>query len=314
MSDNSILTRLKSKIEELYSLKRVNAHLEDVSNTLAEKYKELEQITSQLKKEEKDVKSLENKGFRPLFYKILGDKEKQLETERQEYLAVSLKYNALREEIDIIEYEKDLLQKKSISFPKVKKEVEDLKRHRQEELLNSGNPKREEVALVLKKYDHSVILGKEIAEAITASSNAYKNLDGLTGILRQALDWGRWRGRNSSGYAEMMKRSKLSEASRALAVTQRSLDYFAKEMSDLGETNMRLTLNFNELNKFTDYFLDNLITDWIIQQKIKNTLNSVLVVKDKVDRIKQSLDKEFQNNKQNLAELLKERDRILLSQ
>jgi len=53
-------------------------------------------ITAQLKKEEKDVKQLENKGFRPLFYKILGDKEKQLEKERQEYLAVLPFNNLLR--------------------------------------------------------------------------------------------------------------------------------------------------------------------------------------------------------------------------
>lgn len=313
MSDISILAQLKAKIEELYSLKRVNAHLDDVKSKLDQQYLHLDSITVQLKKEEKDVKQLENKGIKPLFYRILGDKEKQLETERQEYLAVSLKYNALREEIEVLEYEKDLLLKKSLSFPKVKKEVEDLKSARQKELLNSNHPKSGEVALVLKKYDNSILLGKELSEAIAAAKNAHKNISALSIILRQALDWGKWHGRNSPAYAEMMKRSKLSEASRALAVTQRSLDYFAKEMSDLGETNMRFTINFNEINKFTDYFLDNLITDWIIQQKIRNTINSVLVVKDKIDRVNQSLTKEHQNNSQTLTQLLKERDRILTS-
>jgi len=313
MADITILDQLRSKIEEFHSLKRVNAHLEDVSNNLSNKYKELELITTQLSKEEKDVKQLENKGFRPLFYKILGDKEKQLEKERQEYLAVSLKYNSLREEIDVMEFEKDLLSKKATSFSAVKQSVEDLKKARQKELLQSNNPKRQEVALVLNKYDESVVLGRELTEAATAATNAHKNLHGLAGILQQALDWGRWHGRNSPGYTQMMKRSKLSEASRGLAVTQRSLDYFAKEMRDLGETNMRFTLNFNELNKFTDYFLDNLITDWIIQQKIRNTLSSVLVVKDKIERIHQSLSVESKNNTENLNELLKERDRILLS-
>ena len=313
MSNVSILTQLKSKIEELQSLIRVNAHLEDVTTTLTDKYKELGLITTQLKKEEKDVKQLENKGFKPLFYKILGDKEKQLEKERQEYLAVSLKYNSLREDIEVLEFEKDLLLKKSLTFPNFKKEVEILKKTRQEELLSSDNPKRGEVALILKKYDQSVVLGKELSEAINASDKALKNLFALSNILKQALDWGRWHGRNSPGYAEMMKRTKLSEASRALAVTQRSLDYFAKEMRDLGESNMRFTLNFNELNKFTDYFLDNLITDWIIQQKIRNTLNSVLVVKDKIDRIMQSLVRDHKNNKQNLEKLLIERDNILTS-
>lgn len=313
MSDISILAQLKSKIEEFHSLKRVNVHLEEVKSKLAKQYQELEKITVQLKKEEKDVEKLENKGIRPLFYKILGDKEKQLETERQEYLAISLKYNALREEIEVLEYEKDLLQKKSLDYPKIKTEVESLKKERQAELLQSGNPRRGEVALVLQKYDNAVVLGKELTEAIESAEHAFKNLGGLSQILRQAMDWGRWQGRGQSGYAEMMKRTKLSEASRALAITQRSLDHFTKEMEDLGEKNMRFILNFHELNKFTDYFLDNLITDWIIQQKIRNTLNSVLVVKDKISRINQSLKIEHNNNSQNLSELLKERDNILLS-
>lgn len=310
----SILEQLKAKIEEFQGLSRVSAHLEDVKANLVKKYKELEHISTKLKKEEKDVQDLEKRGFKPLFYKILGDKEKQLETERQEYLAVSLKYNALKEEIEVIEFEKDLLLKKSLNFTRVKKERDQLKVAREQELLSSENPRlRDEIRLVLNKYDQSILLGKELNEAFDAGEVAHKNLSALAQILGQALDWGRWGGRSHPAHAEMMKRSKMAEASRALAVTQRSLDFFAKEMADLGEDSMRFRLNFNELNKFTDYFLDNLITDWIIQQKIKNTLNSVLSVKDKISRIGQSLSKEMDSNNKNQAKLLLQKDQLILT-
>jgi len=55
MADITILGQLRTKIEEFHSLKRVNAHLSDVSDNLSNKYKELDVITKQLKKEEKDV-------------------------------------------------------------------------------------------------------------------------------------------------------------------------------------------------------------------------------------------------------------------
>ena len=314
MSNLSILDQLKNKIEEFQALTRVSAHLEDVKISLVKKYEDLQNISTRLKKEEKDVQDLEKRGFKPLFYKILGDKEKQLETERQEYLAVSLKYNSLKEEIELLEFEKDLLLKKSLTYSKVKKEMELLKKQREQELLQSDNPiLRDEVKLVLGKYDQSVRLAKELDEAFVAGENAHKNLNKLTAILKQALDWGRWGGRSNPMHAEMMKRSKMAEASRALAITQRSLDFFAKEMADLGENNMRFTLNFNELTKFTDYFLDNLITDWIIQKKIRNTLNSVLSVKDKISRIGQSLAREIETNKNQQKELLTKKDQLILS-
>ena len=314
MSNLSTLDQLKAKIEEFHALGRVSSHLEDVKEKLVNKYKELQVISTKLKKEEKDVQSLEKGGFKPLFYKILGDKEKQLETERQEYLAVSLKYNSLKEEIELLEFEKDLLLKKSLNYTKIKKEMESLKKQREQELLTSDNPKlRDEVKLVLTKYDHSIRLGKELDEAFEAGEKAHKNLSALSQILSQALDWGRWGGRSHPAHAEMMKRSKMAEASRALAVTQRSLDFFAKEMADLGEDNMRFTLNFNELNKFTDYFLDNLITDWIIQQKIRNTLNSVLSVKDKISRIGQSLAKEIETNTSQQKQLIQQKDQLILT-
>lgn len=314
MSKLPILDQLKLKIEEFQSLSRVSAHLEDVKAKLVNKYKELEHVGSQVKKEEKDVNDLQKRGFKPLFYKILGDKEKQLENERQEYLAISLKYNSLKEEIELLEFEKDLLLKKSLSYTQVKKEMENLKKLREQELLNSNNPGlRDEVKLVLLKHDQSILLGKELNEAFDAGEKAHKNLDALGQILGQALDWGRWGGRSHPAHAEMMKRNKMSEASRALAVTQRSLDYFAKEMADLGEDKMRFRLNFNELNKFTDYFLDNLITDWIIQQKIRNTLNSVLSVKDKINRIGQSLATEIKTNTAEQKNLLAKKDQLILS-
>ena len=74
MSKLPILDQLILKIEEFQSLSRVNAHLLDVKAKLVNKYKKLEHVGSQVKKEEKDVNDLQKRGVKPLFYKILGDK------------------------------------------------------------------------------------------------------------------------------------------------------------------------------------------------------------------------------------------------
>jgi len=314
MDQISTISQLKSKLEELQSLKRVKSHLENVQTLLVKKLQELHETSNRLRAEEKDLKEIEGKGFKPLFYKILGDKEKQIEKERQEYLEVSLMYNALKEEIELMEFEKDLLHKKSMTYPEIIKEVQELKTKRKDEIVfDKSHPLRNEFLAILEQYDNQVILGKELDEAIKAGKSALNNLKKLSSSLNQALDWGRWSG-DRSRHEAMMKRNKIHESNKLLAITQRSLDYFGKEMEDLGEDRMYFRISSDELSKFTQFFFDNLITDWIIQQKIRNTLTNLNSVYDRISRILKSLEGEFETNAQKQVKTMKIKDEILMKE
>ena len=50
--------------------------------------------------------------------------------------------------------------------------------------------------------------------------------------------------------------------------------------------------SLDSFNRFIDVFFDNLITDWIIQQKIYNALNNSLNTRDKVTRMVKLLESE----------------------
>lgn len=314
MAQISTISKLKMKLEELQSLKRVKSHLDSIQAQLVKKMQELHETANRLRAEEKDVKEIEGKGFKPLFYKILGDKEKQIEKERQEYLEVSLKYNALKEEIELLEFEKDLLNKKSMTYPDILNEVQVLKKERQEEIVfDKTHPLRNEFLANLELYDRQVILGKELDEAINAGKVALNNLRKLSNSLNQALDWGRWSG-DRSRYEAMRKRNKIHQSNKLLAITQRSLDYFGKEMDDLGEDRMYFRISSDELSKFTQFFFDNLITDWIIQQKIRNTLSNINSVHDRIDRILQSLLVEFDSNSAKQLNTMKKKDELLMKE
>ncbi len=315
MTNNKVLELLKTKLSDFQSLKTVKSHLDSTNKQLSEKYTLLKNVSQQLNKEEADLKKLEEGGLKAVFYKVLGDKEAQLEKERQEYLAVSLKYNALKEEIELLEFEKDVLDKKLTNIPALEKEIAQLKKQRAHEILQTGDSTlRSEFMQLNETLDFNIMLEREIVEAIDAGRLAMANVAKLAAPLRQALDWGRWQGGGRGmNRASMMRRNSLVNANRMLASAQVSLNKFSKELSDLGEKNMRFVIDFSELKKFTDFFFDNLITDWIIQQKIRNSLHQLGSTNDKINRIIQSLEIELKKTKEKHLLLHNQREQLLMS-
>ena len=73
----------------------------------------------------------------------------------------------------------------------------------------------------------------------------------------------------------------------------RQLKIFEKELLDVYRRIPEdFQLHLDSFNRFIDVFFDNLITDWIIQQKIYNALNNSLNTRDKVTRMVKLLESE----------------------
>jgi hypothetical protein len=81
-----------------------------------------------------------------------------------------------------------------------------------------------------------------------------------------------------------IKHNHLDEAMEHIYRAQSNLQRFDKELRDVGNT-FSIDLEIGGLLKFSDYFFDDLITDWIVQGRIKDTLNQVLSKKSKVDAL-----------------------------
>ena len=175
---------LKEALLEWRRLQKVASHFQGLTTRLRKETKEIKQLDNLLEKEEKDLKQLESVGIRSLFHKILGDKEKQIEIERQQYLQSALKYNALSKSIDLIEYERELLEKKLERFDAVEQRYEQLIKLREKELLRSDTAEGRKLLALSKKIDARHIELKDIDEAIVAGNKALKYIRILEQIPR----------------------------------------------------------------------------------------------------------------------------------
>ncbi len=311
--ESRIQAEIHAILGEINSLEKIQSHLDDILEQISSSNIELDKLDKVIDDELKDIENLEKIGLKSLFTKVLGSKEEQLEIERQEYLQATLKYKELKKTHDLLIYEKELLEKKTRSVVKLKSDLEQLKKRREVEIKSSNNPLANDLYEIANQLERNFILKKEIVEAIEAGEKAKRSVIAVYNELKNAKHWGHWdmAGRGGRG-ANYQKRHAIDKANGYVHTTQQLLRYYEKELRDLG---MEVSLRFKLQNfhSFLDFFFDNLISDWIVQQKINHTINNVLKTRDEIESINASLNRELQKAKESTITLNDKRDSILES-
>jgi len=304
---------LKEALLEWRRLQKVASHFQGLTTRLRKETKEIKQLDNLLEKEEKDLKQLESVGIRSLFHKILGDKEKQIEKERQQYLQSALKYNALSKSIELVEYERELLEKKLERFDAVEQRYEQLIKLREKELLRSDTAEGRKLLALSKKIDARHIELKDIDEAIVAGNKALKYVRILEKRLQQAKNWGQWDTYGDGSGSSWLKHQAVDRARDVLHRVRHALLNFQKELSDVYEdAYIDINLRMEKIDKFVDIFFDNLITDWIVQQKIKKALDNVRNTKGQVIFAIKKLKEEGPQVDAEIAELEAQREQAII--
>ena len=305
--------KINEVLEKLVELKKVEKHFQQTINQLDDSYQELDKLHDILEKEYIDVKELESLSMKSLFHRVLGSKEEQIEKERQEYLQATLKYNEFRKSVELLEFERDLLKKKITDVTIYESKLEQLKLKREKELIMSDTTLGKKLMRVVHMMDQITSERKELTEARQAGSDALHHIKVLITHLKKAKDWGSWDMMgNNSRHAAYYKRGAIDNAREASHHAKHHLNRFQKELYDMGERQYNFDINIGSYNSFSDIFFDNLISDWIIQQKIKNAMHNVDGVYDKIQRLLQSIDHKILSLTGEQKSLQATKDQIIL--
>ena len=309
--------QLHKTLKSYQSFRKVESRLIELQKLLDDENRKLTATIKQIEKEQNDIKKLEKMSLTSIFHNVLGSKEEQLEKERQEYLQVSLQYDESIKSIKLLEYEQGVLEKKRTKLVGMEKLLDDLIKKRQEEI-KIDNPKAaQRIYSLMEQSDEYQRMIFEMGEAVDVGTQAMKLLNKMIDSLNQAKTWGQWdmagRGRRRS-QASYRKRNQIDRAKDYAYKTKYVLQQFEKELRDVyTQQDFQLNLKFDSFNGFTDIFFDNLITDWLVQQKIHNTLSSVLSVRDKVIRLTNSLQNEIPKLEDQIYKLDEDRQQIILN-
>ncbi|UJF35852.1 AAA family ATPase [Paenibacillus hexagrammi] len=242
----------------------------------------------QLRKEQKDVDKLKQGSFKSMLYDLVNKKEAKLAAEEQEALEAKLKYDeALRELIEIesrIEQVKERLH--AVRFWDL--EVEDISGKIEACILQTDPVKARQLQDLAKQRAELERRGKELNEAIKAASTVVHYVSQAQEKLRSAKNWGTYDMLGGGFMSTYIKNGKIDEAMDEIKYAQQSLSHLEKELNDVQLT-MSIELNISSFLRFADYFFDGMISDWMVQGKIHETLSQVELKLEEVEEILDTL-------------------------
>ncbi len=305
--------QIKKTMEQVRQRERVRKHLFDLEKRLTHAYKEQDKLAAVLEKEYEDVERLEKLSLKSMFHKILGSKEEQMDQERQDYLQASLKYDEHKKTIDLLEYEQKVLNEKLVKQKDLEADLAKMLQRRERELVRGDSKSGRKLLKIQKKMEQHQMMLVEVKEAIHVGQEALEVLDKMVLFLRKARNWGHWGKRRQNRGMAFHKHSNIDRAREQAIYAQQLLHRFDVELRDVYQNveRFQLHLQLDSFGRFIDVFFDNLISDWIVQQKIQHALSNVRAVRDRLLRMLEGLRNEEVHGKTEVKRLQRQRRRAL---
>jgi hypothetical protein len=309
-----MLEKISTRLTEIVEQKRLKKKLEQdllaVDLELKEKSSTLETLLIKLEKENIDVDKLERTSLTALFYAVLGNREQQLEKERQEMLAAQLQYQQTKYQVTFLEQEQTSLSQQLAKLPDFDNEYLSLLAEKEQLLRQSNQPAAAELAELDERAGNFKSEMKEIGEAIKAGKTVGAGLEQVITSLESAESWGTWDMLGGGLLSTAIKHSRIDEARSGVQVVQAKMSQFKKELADVQKT-IDVSINIGELATFADYFFDDLIFDWIVQSKIVDSLNRSIQAKEIIEKTNTNLENLYETSRSKVNELQEKRVQLV---
>jgi len=303
---NTQLLELKEKISRQ---RQAAAELDRTKELLELEQEILLQYELTANKEYEDVLRLEGKSLASLFHSFLGNRVEKLYEERKEYLSAKLKYEGHKETVTQLEDEIGKQEKQVQGFGDPEAAYEYLIQSRQEELKARNDP---EYLAITGKMETVYLNIIELEEAVSAGKKASQGLSNAIRSMKKAKGWGTFDMLGGGLIATAVKHSHIDNAKSQVQDIQFLLKRFKRELQDVKSTyDAGLNPDISGFDKVIDFFFDNLIFDWVVQNRIHRSLNNLVETQGQVDGILLSLKKEATSFKEEYRLMKKELDDFL---
>ena len=306
--------KIQETLQQIRNLEKVASHLTDLNQRINKMNADREVYRKTMLEKDELVKDLDGLSLKGIFHKVLGNKEEQIEKGRQEFLEVYMKLEEVNKAIDSLEFERKILEEKRLKQSGLHEELEELLKKREKELISTNSQTGLRLQKLASMEDQHQLLIWEIGEAEVAGAKAQKVLDEIIHFLKGARNWGGMYG--NSRMSQYHRRSNIDKARARMHLARQQLYVFQRELGDLyAQTpDYASGLQMDLYEGFLATIFRNMISDWVLQNKIKNTLANVNSVRDAVVLELQRLVAARRAEKEGLENTAFERRNILMQQ
>jgi hypothetical protein len=234
----------------------------------------LEGLKATLYLENQDVEKLEGLSVNALFLTILGTKDERLLQERQEAVLAKLLYDEVKAEVRSIQDEISMIKNNLEGLCTAEQDLKQLLSEKEQCIRNQHSQYMEHLDQLDDQSSHLSVKHLELEEALVAAENVRESLSNVTASLEGAKGWGTLDLFGGGILSTALKHNHVDGAKNYMHDAQHLAKKLQKELEDVG-LDFSHSIDLSILAKFADYFFDGLITDWIIQNEINDSLEQV---------------------------------------
>jgi DNA repair exonuclease SbcCD ATPase subunit len=276
------LFELKEELESQKMLERKLQEARDQCDTINIK---LTEAQTRLAKEDMDFEKLEKLTLTSMLAYLQKRYNETLEKERIEALEAKMHYDSVVYELEEARAHLEHLSMQQKNIQKLLAEYQHILKRKEEEIFDEDNNLKKIVESITR-FGNEV---REIDEALSAGEALNQRLSIVEHDLRQAKGWGIFDMLGGNFIADVGKHIKIASAQKSLAEAKNRMTRFKEELDDVKQI-FDLNIDIGTLMTAADFFFDNLLMDFFVQNRINEALSKTREAMDSVLRALEGLE------------------------
>lgn len=270
--------------EKLLRRKKLEKDLSTIKSQIDFEETNKKSLSIILDKELADVEKLEELSLTSLFHSILGSKKNQLEKERQEYLRAKLNYEECNEGLEVLRADSRKLQNEIDKFGNLEDEYQIIFKQKEAVILNENDETTAKLFDLSEQFLAKDARLRELKEAMEAGESVLSAIRKILTSLNSAKDWGTLDMIGGGMISTAVKHSHINDSQMYINQAQQAVRRLERELKDV-EIQVNISAEIGDFLTFADYLFDSLITDWLVQDKIKTSINRTLQLQKVINNI-----------------------------
>ncbi len=288
-----------SKLEEIRSLTRRYHEIMNCQARLKLLKKEIDLqidrsklLAQKVESEYQDVKRIENQPLFKLFSMFLQNESDRLQIEKQEYLQASIEYNESISILEVLNYEYELLLKKSKEGVLILDVLEKKIKEHEDATVDASGRFIAEYKELLKDYSALIKLRLEIEEALEVNRQMITHFNQMIKHLNQAQEMNNW----GNTYAEKQqgkayKKSEIDAAQEQVYYIHKLLVILNAELKDVQEVRSYFKTSEVMIKSFNIQYYRDLINDWMQNNNLMAAMTTSLNASSAINKLMHSLER-----------------------
>lgn len=254
-----------------------------------------------------DLEKLEGLSLTALFRAVLGDRSDRIREQQGRLLHAKLLHDEADAALAPLVAEESRIRQEMKALGDLDRRAADLLFAKEAALRARGGEKARRLDSAGEKIGELQNAAREIDEAIAAGRAAADALGSAGDALRGARSWGVFDMVGGGLIATYAKHSNIDKGRMWAERAQQHLRHFARELEDVALSGKDLAVDVGDFLRFSDYFFDGLIVDWMVQRRILEAMERVESTRRSVGRLLVDLEQRAKDARRLLDEAQQQR-------